>query len=110
VAEKNLLWLKIITQGKQCHGSRPDQGANAHVAGAELAVRLNDELPLRFSRRDALFEPDYSTFQPTKTENNVPNVNTIPGDDVFYMDMRILPCYPLKDVIPVIEKSWRGGR
>jgi succinyl-diaminopimelate desuccinylase len=104
VAEKNLLWLRIITKGKQCHGSRPDQGANAHVAGAELAVRLNDELPLRFPRRDALFEPDYSTFQPTKTENNVPNVNTIPGDDVFYMDMRILPCYPLKEVIPVIEK------
>ncbi|GAB1484905.1 hypothetical protein MASR2M78_37230 [Treponema sp.] len=30
VAEKNLLWLRIMTKGKQCHGSRPDLGANAH--------------------------------------------------------------------------------
>lgn len=104
VAEKNLLWLKIKTSGKQCHGSRPDQGANAHLAACELAVRLHDELPLRFNAHDRLFDPDYSTFEPTKHEANVPNVNTIPGDDVFYMDMRVLPQYPLKDVLAEVER------
>jgi succinyl-diaminopimelate desuccinylase len=104
VAEKNLLWLRILTKGVQCHGSRPDLGANAHLAAAELAVRLHDELPLAFPARDALFEPDRSTFEPTKSEANVPNVNTIPGDDAFCMDMRILPCYPVKDVLAVIER------
>jgi len=107
VAEKNLLWLKILTKGVQCHGSRPDQGANAHLAAAELAVRLHDELPLAFPRRDPLFDPPYSTFEPTKSDANVPNINTIPGDDAFYMDMRVLPCYPLKDILAAIEKIMR---
>ncbi|MCX7949931.1 MAG: M20 family metallo-hydrolase [Treponemataceae bacterium] len=104
VAEKNLLWLEIRTTGKQCHGSRPDQGANAHLAACELAVRLHDELPLRFSQRDPLFEPDRSTFEPTKHESNVPNVNTIPGEDVFCMDMRILPCYPVQEVLAEVDR------
>lgn len=97
VAEKNLLWLKISTKGKQTHGSRPDQGANAHLAACDLALKLN-ALEQFFDKRDPLFEPDRSTFQPTKKEANVPNINTIPGDDVFCMDCRILPCYPLDAV------------
>jgi succinyl-diaminopimelate desuccinylase len=94
IAEKNLLWLKFVTKGKQTHGSRPDQGANAHLAACDLALRLN-ALERSFDKRDPLFDPDRSTFQPTKKEANVPNVNTIPGEDVLYMDCRILPCYPL---------------
>ncbi len=97
VAEKNLLWLKFVTKGKQAHGSRPDLGANAHLAGCALALRLN-ALEETFERRDALFEPDRSTFQPTKKEANVPNINTIPGLDVFYLDCRVLPSYTLKEV------------
>jgi succinyl-diaminopimelate desuccinylase len=97
VAEKNILWLKLTTKGKQCHGSTPDEGRNAFLAGCDLALRLHD-LGKRFGARDSLFEPDYSTFSPTKKEANVPNVNTIPGEDVFYMDMRILPQYPLAAV------------
>lgn len=97
VAEKNLLWLRFSTKGKQTHGSRPDQGANAHLAACDLALRLN-ALEQHFDRRDPLFEPDRSTFQPTKKEANVPNINTIPGDDVFCMDCRILPCYSLDSV------------
>lgn len=106
VAEKNLLWLRITTKGKQTHGSRPDQGANAHLAGCDLALRLN-ALEKHFNHRDPLFEPDRSTFQPTKKEANVPNINTIPGDDVFFMDCRILPCYSLEMVRKEIEKCAR---
>lgn len=97
VAEKNLLWLKITTKGVQTHGSRPDQGANAHLAACDLALALNG-LEAFFAKRDPLFEPDRSTFQPTRKETNVPNINTIPGLDVFCMDCRILPCYPLSVV------------
>lgn len=104
VAEKNLLWLRLLTKGAQCHGSRPDLGANAHLAACELAVRLHDELPRIFSDRDDLFDPPYSTFEPTKHEANVPNINTIPGDDAFCMDMRVLPRYPLAKVLAEIEK------
>jgi succinyl-diaminopimelate desuccinylase len=104
VAEKNLLWMKFSTLGGQAHSSRPDLGINAHLAGADLAVRLHEELTHRFSDHDPLFEPAYSTFQPTKKEANVPNVNTIPGDDVFYMDMRILPRYPIKTILAEIDR------
>ncbi len=97
VAEKNLLWLRITTLGKQTHGSRPDQGANAHLAACDLALRLN-AMEQHFDKKDPLFEPDRSTFNPTKKEANVPNINTIPGEDVFCMDCRILPCYPLSVV------------
>jgi len=104
IAEKNLLWLEFKTSGKQAHGSRPDLGTNAHLAGAELAVRLHNELGEIFNERDPLFEPDYSTFEPTRKKSNVPNINTIPGEDCFCMDMRILPGYPVKTVLPVIDR------
>jgi succinyl-diaminopimelate desuccinylase len=57
-----------------------------------------------FSAKDPLFEPPYSTFEPTKKDANVPNINTIPGEDVFYMDCRILPQYPLAAVRKEVEK------
>jgi succinyl-diaminopimelate desuccinylase len=104
VAEKNLIWIRFVTRGLQTHGSRPDLGANAHLAGADLAVRLHYELSAQFGDHDPLFEPDYSTFQPTKREANVPNINTIPGEDVFCMDMRVLPRYPAKTVLAEIDR------
>jgi succinyl-diaminopimelate desuccinylase len=104
IAEKNLLWLEFTVRGKQAHASRPDLGANAHLAGAELAVRLHYGLSERFNARDGLFEPDYSTFQPTRRNTNVPNINTIPGEDVFCMDMRVLPRYPIKDIMTEIDR------
>ncbi|MCL2069375.1 MAG: M20 family metallo-hydrolase [Treponema sp.] len=104
IAEKNLVWATFTTKGVQTHGSRPDQGANAHLAGADLAVRLHYGLSEKFSGRDPLFEPDYSTFQPTKKTANVPNINTIPGEDVFCYDMRILPNYPVSDVLREVDR------
>jgi succinyl-diaminopimelate desuccinylase len=107
VAEKNLIWVRFVTRGLQAHGSRPDLGANAFLAASELAVRLHGELSQRFSGRDPLFTPDYSTFQPTKKEANVPNVNTIPGEDVFYMDMRVLPRYAIGEVLAEVDRIRR---
>ncbi|MCL2832811.1 MAG: M20 family metallo-hydrolase [Treponema sp.] len=99
VAEKNIAWARFVTHGRQAHGSRPDQGVNAHLAGADLAVRLHYGLTKKFGDHDPLFDPDFSTFEPTKKEANVPNVNTIPGEDVIYFDMRILPRYPIAEVL-----------
>ncbi|MDD8027460.1 MAG: M20 family metallo-hydrolase [Acidobacteriota bacterium] len=97
VAEKSILWLKFRTEGKSTHGSTPEKGINAFRAASALVVRLQD-LYKRFPQSDPLFDPPISTFEPTKKEKNVPNVNTIPGDDVFYMDCRVLPSIPLPDV------------
>ncbi len=83
VAEKNILWLEFTTSGRQCHGSRPDEGKNACLAGSALAVKLNAELKKTFDRHDELFSPEYSTFEPTLRKANVDGVNIIPGSDVF---------------------------
>jgi succinyl-diaminopimelate desuccinylase len=104
IAEKHILWMRFVTRGAQSHGSRPDHGINAHLAGANLVLQLHHRLSEKFGDHDELFDPDYSTFQPTKKEANVPNINTIPGEDVFCMDMRILPRYPIKTVLAEIDR------
>jgi succinyl-diaminopimelate desuccinylase len=104
IAEKNIMWLKFITRGLQAHGSRPDEGNNAFLAACDLALSLRVALHEKFGARNALFAPPYSTFEPTKKEANVPNVNTIPGEDVFCMDMRILPQYKNADVLAEVDR------
>ncbi len=94
VAEKSVLWLKFTIHGRQCHASTPEEGINTLTASAALIMEL-EKLDTIFDTLDPLFTPPRSTFVPTKKEANVPNINTIPGQDVFYLDCRILPVYPL---------------
>lgn len=107
IAEKNLLWCKFHVSGMQTHGSRPDSGANACLAACSLGLKIH-ELEKVFNKKDDLFVPDYSTFQPTKREKNVNSINIIPGEDIFYMDCRILPCYSLDIVINEIDKCCKA--
>jgi succinyl-diaminopimelate desuccinylase len=103
VAEKGIIWAKFNIKGEQCHGSMPAHGINAMRAGAHLIVRLDNMLHEKFADRDPVFSPPECTFEPTKKENNVGAVNIIPGDDVFFLDCRILPSYSLDDVIDSIN-------
>ena len=103
IAEKGILWLKITTLGKQCHASTPDEGKNAFVAASFLVTRLRS-LYEAYAIRDPIFDPPYSTFEPTKKEANVDNVNTIPGKDVFYVDCRVLPQNTLEEVKDTIRQ------
>ncbi len=107
VAEKSIYWLKFVTKGKQCHASTPAAGVNAHYAAAHLITRLHALYGI-FNRSDKVFDPPISTFEATKKEANVPNVNTIPGEDVFYLDMRVLPGIDLSDVDREIRKIAGG--
>lgn len=97
VAEKSVLWLRFTVRGKQCHASTPEAGVNSLVGASALILAL-DRLYTVFDAFDPLFDPPISTFAPTKMEANVPNVNTIPGQDVFHLDCRVLPTYPLEDI------------
>ncbi|MCE5210245.1 MAG: M20 family metallo-hydrolase [Deltaproteobacteria bacterium] len=106
VAEKSMLWLCFKTKGKQCHGSNPQLGNNAFVAASHLVTELV-KLKIIFPQSDPLFDPPQSTFEPTKKETNVGNINTIPGEDVFCMDCRVLPEYDLQDVMAAIQKIVR---
>ncbi len=107
IAEKHVLWLRFTVEGKQCHGSTPHRGHNAMLAGSALVVALQT-LNAYFPQHDALFDPPTSTFTPTKREANVPNVNTVPARDVFYMDCRLLPQYSPADVFAKAQEICEG--
>lgn len=107
IAEKSILWTKFITRGKQTHASRPQCGINAFKAASNLVVRLQSLYEI-FGSNSPIFEPPISTFEPTKKEANVPNVNTVPGEDIFYLDSRLLPEYDLDEVIAEIRKICDG--
>ncbi len=98
IAEKSILWVRFRILGKQCHGSKPYLGKNAFLAASHLIVSLHRRLHEMFPAADPLFDPPASTFAPTRKDANVPNVNTIPGEDSFYMDCRVLPSYDLAAV------------
>ena len=104
VAEKNVLWVQFTVSGKQCHGSRPDEGLNACLAADRLSVALYEGLHKKFDAKDDLFEPATCTFEPTKRDANVAGVNIIPGSDVFCFDCRVLPRYKNEEVLEEIKK------
>jgi succinyl-diaminopimelate desuccinylase len=104
VAEKSMLWLKITVKGRQCHASTPERGNNTLFGVARLIIEL-EKLKGAYNFRDKLFSPPYSTFEPTKIEANVPNVNTIPGKDVFYLDCRVLPVYQIDEILKYVRKA-----
>jgi succinyl-diaminopimelate desuccinylase len=97
VAEKSIGWVTFTVRGRQTHGSTPDHGINALKAGAHLIVML-EGLYEDFPASDPLFDPPVSTFEPTLKKANVENINTIPGEDVFAFDCRLLPTYDLEDM------------
>jgi len=102
VSEKTMLWIKFTVIGRQCHGSTPKEGRNSLYGAARLIVAL-EGLKEKFNLTDDLFSPPESTFESTKIEANVPNINTIPGKDIFYMDCRVLPDYRVDDIINEIK-------
>ncbi len=107
IAEKNLLWFQVTVHGKQGHGSRPEVAVNAHRAGAYLVTLIDATLHRKFKATDPKFRPPGSTFEPTKREANVPNVNTIPGEDVFCFDCRILPAVRNREVLEEVGVALR---
>ncbi|MEW6266110.1 MAG: M20 family metallo-hydrolase [Thermodesulfobacteriota bacterium] len=107
IAEKSILWLKFTVTGRQCHASRPHLGLNTLRASARMICALDEALPRAFGERNDLFLVPASTFEPTKKEANVANVNTIPGEDVFYFDSRLLPNYDLARVKAEFERVVR---
>ncbi|MHC4606414.1 MAG: M20 family metallo-hydrolase [Planctomycetota bacterium] len=102
IAEKSICWLKFTVIGAQTHAARPDMGNNAHRAACAMVLHVDKVLHERYRDRDPVFEPPDCTFEPTKREANVENVNTVPGADTFYFDCRILPPHELDDMLKLV--------
>ena len=107
IAEKSILWLKFMVYGKQGHASRPDTSYNAFRRAIKFLRDLDKALHTRFDVENDLFTPPFSTFEPTKRERNVDNINTIPGLDVSYMDCRIIPDYDVEEILKFIMEFKR---
>ncbi len=104
IAEKSIYWVKVTTYGKQTHSSIPHTGINALRAGARYLVEVDKALHERFSDKNELFGPPVSTFEPTKKEENQPNINAVPGEDIFYFDMRVIPEHDITDIMGVMNE------
>jgi succinyl-diaminopimelate desuccinylase len=70
----------------------------------EYALALDKLLHEKYSAKDAYFDPPESTIEPTKKDKNVDAVNIIPGEDLIYFDLRILPNYDIDEIISDINK------
>jgi len=103
IAEKSIVWIRFKITGKQYHASTPSEAINANREGMKFMLELDEFLHTKYNAVNPLFSPDVSTFEPTKREKNVDNINTIPGTEVVYLDCRILPSYDLDHVIDDID-------
>lgn len=103
IAEKGQFWLRVTVTGRQCHASHPDEGKNSLTAAADMIVHIADVAD-RFSAQNSLFDPPKSTITPTRHDQNVPNINTVAGQDVFYIDCRLLPDVNPEDVFAGLRK------
>ncbi|MGB9674718.1 MAG: M20 family metallo-hydrolase, partial [Nanopusillaceae archaeon] len=101
IAEKGILWVKFEVIGRQVHASTPEHGLNSTRLGSLLIIQLDKVLHEKYDKENKLFA-NKSTFEPTKVEKNVENINTVPGRFVFYFDCRILPDYDLDEVYETI--------
>lgn len=104
VAEKSGLKLAFTVLGRQVHASLPHTGLNACRAANLLAVEVDEALHQAFPDKDPIFDPAFSTFEPTRRFANVPNTNTVPGKERFEFDCRVLPSVPIDKVLEVVEK------
>jgi succinyl-diaminopimelate desuccinylase len=106
VAEKHIMWLKVRVLGRQTHASTPEKGINAMKVGSELITFIVDYMESKYGVKNPLFDPPTSTYEPTKRLQTVGNVNTVPGEDIFFLDFRILPQYSTDDVMETLR--WIG--
>ncbi|MEM1772715.1 MAG: M20 family metallo-hydrolase [Desulfurococcaceae archaeon] len=99
VAEKGILWVRLRIKGLQVHASLPHKGLNAHRIAAELITGIDKLIRNKYGSINSLFEPPYTTCEPTMTRNYVESPNIIPGEHEFVLDCRLLPEHSIDSLI-----------
>ena len=107
VAEKAMLKLAFTVTGKQVHASLPHTGLNACRVANMLAYEVDEALHKAFPEENNMFDPPFSTFEPTRRFANVPAVNIVPGRERFDFDCRVLPEISLDEAINIVKKICR---
>ena len=86
IAEKGAVGTKLISRGKQAHGSMPEQGINAIVKLAKILARLDE---FEFT-----YKPDPLLGKPTLNVGTIKGgvaVNVVPPSCEAQLDIRIVP-------------------
>ena len=104
IAEKAIWRLNFTVLGRQVHAALPHTGINACRVANMLAYEVDEALHKAFPEENKIFEPPFSTFEPTRRFANVPNINTVPGREVFDFDCRVLPEISLDEAFNIVEK------
>jgi succinyl-diaminopimelate desuccinylase len=89
VGHKGALWLEVRTRGVTAHGSMPERGVNAIYRAARAVSRLEG---FRFT-----VPPDPLLGSPTLNVGTIRgglNVNSVPDEAVFTVDVRTTPALP----------------
>lgn len=91
VAHKGVRSLSVVVHGRDGHSSKPALGANALVAAARLAARIDDVAArLRDEGGDALFDPPETTFNIATMEAGQA-INIIPRRAELTFEYRPVP-------------------
>lgn len=100
VAEKSRLVVKITTEGEQGHSANGyDMSNNAAEVASRYQLDFIDWFRETYDAKNELFDPPYSTIQPTERHIETGSANTVPGRDRSFIDMRLLPNYDVDEVL-----------
>jgi len=108
ISQKGVLWVKIRTLGKMCHGAMPLTGINPMVHMAQLLVELKQLEAAEIARLDKdpfLGQPSIS---PTALRSPVEGAgeeqkNVIPAVCRATLDMRLIPGQTPEDMVAKIR-------
>lgn len=96
--QKGILQLKIETEGKTAHGSRPWKGENA---AEKLWEKYQEEIKPLFKDTDN--GNKWETTCNLGKFNSGESTNKVPGKAEAYLDIRTTSSYPNREVIKDIE-------
>jgi acetylornithine deacetylase/succinyl-diaminopimelate desuccinylase family protein len=94
VGEKGVLFLKVVAEGRQAHGSSPERGASALWPVVEFLNRIRDWRPS--SAPSDLFTPPTLNVGAIHA-GTVPNM--VPGRCEALVDIRYLPGMDLESIL-----------
>ena len=107
ITEKTIIWIKVTVKGEQCHASLPLHGKNAFRASMLFGSTVDQILHEKFNAEDPRFDHRISSFEPTKREYRPSGINVLPGEDIFYVDCRLLPVYSSREILDVMNSVAR---
>jgi len=105
ISEKGLLHLKIISLGKQAHGSSPEKGVNAIWNMIEF-LNLLKKYRMRFRKHSLLSNPTNNLG--VIKGGSAPNI--VPGECEALLDFRYLPSQKADCIMKDIKNMFREVR